>query len=269
MIKLFIGQVEMPFKHFLFSGGEVQVQIPANLENPWKHCTIEAKIHNSNDIMILLNLTNAARMLWGGCEIDLILPYVPYSRQDRVCAEGESLALKVFCDIINLQNYNSVTIYDPHSDVTPALLNNCIVKEQWEFIDKIELLQSHVILVSPDTGSLKKIFKVAQKCGFKDVVRADKIRDVATGKITETVVYSEHVGDKDFFIVDDICDGGMTFIQLAKELKKLTTGDIYLYTTHAILSKGFAPLHEAGITHLYTANCWAESVNSDYITIIK
>ena len=107
------------------------------------------------------------------------------------------------------------------------------------------------ILVSPDAGSLKKVSKVAREFNCK-MVRADKTRSVIDGSITGTVVYSESVGDKDFLIIDDICDGGRTFIELAKELRKLTTGKIKLYVTHGIFSKGLDVLTEH-IDEIYCA----------------
>ena len=35
---------------------------------------------------------------------DLIIPYFPYARQDRVCDGGESFTLKIFANIINRCN---------------------------------------------------------------------------------------------------------------------------------------------------------------------
>jgi len=39
-------------------------------------------------------------------------------------------------------------------------------------------------------------------------------------------------------IVDDICDGGGTFLGLAEELKECNSGDLYLAVSHGIFSKG-------------------------------
>jgi len=43
-------------------------------------------------------------------------------------------------------------------------------------------------------------------------------------------------------IVDDICDGGGTFLGLAKELKSKNAGKLYLAISHGIFSKGFESL---------------------------
>ena len=47
-----------------------------------------------------------------------------------------------------------------------------------------------------------------------------------------------------FIIIDDICDGGRTFIELAKEIRKQTDKPIYLIVTHGIFSAGFEKLSD-------------------------
>ncbi len=114
-----------------FTGGEIHLSI-ANLffEGPAK---IDARIKNSDDVMRLLLVTDALRA--NGCKkISLNLPYVPYARQDRRCNPGEAHSLKVFASLINAQHYRSVTVFDPHSDVVEALINNVVVKNNHNFI---------------------------------------------------------------------------------------------------------------------------------------
>ncbi|MFZ9611583.1 MAG: phosphoribosyltransferase, partial [Methylococcales bacterium] len=79
---------------------------------------------------------------------------------------------------------------------------------------------------------------------------ASKHRNLETGKIDYTnVPMSVNDADKDVFIIDDICDGGRTFIEIAKavdEVRKLSSsvkrehyGKNYLIVTHGIFSFGF------------------------------
>jgi ribose-phosphate pyrophosphokinase len=272
---------------FNFKGGEVQVRVDSS--HVRDYYKIRADITCSDDVMALLLVTDALRHMDPAVKIDLDLPYVPYARQDRVMNPGEALSIKVFCDLINAQNYNSVFIWDPHSDVTPALLKRVAVMPQEKLLmcdmdliigelDYTKYLKSglrrqeagaqaykdrmdNIVLVSPDAGANKKIFKVAQECGFKHVVRADKERNVETNEITRTVVYSDHIGDKDFLIVDDICDGGRTFIELAKVLRPLTNGKIILYVTHGIFSYGLGPF-KGLIDEVYCAHSFGKFVEN-------
>lgn len=249
-------------ERFNFAGGEVHVKlgyVPTGTES-----AIHADLRSSDDVMALLLETDALRRA-GIKDLDLIMPYVPYARQDRVMIHGEPLSIKVFTDLINAQNYRSVTIWDPHSDVTPALLNNCNVVTQEILVSRNAVrmgITKNTILVCPDAGARKKVLKVSQH-GFKqDILFADKVRDVSTGKITRTTLGNfpfEAIGNRDFLIVDDILDGGATFIELAKLLRPLTTGKIKLYVTHGIFSKGSAGFGD--IDEIYVANSWVE--NSD------
>jgi ribose-phosphate pyrophosphokinase len=286
---------EIPLQISKFPGGEVHVRLEENAVQNLTEVNVWAFIQNSDDIMALLLVTDAIRKAGQATtgvsetKIHLSLPYVPYARQDRVMTPGESLSIEVFCNLINSQNYSSVFIWDPHSDVTPALLKRVAVMPQEKLLssdlglilgppelDKYQSLPRHearvqarkdqlenIVLVSPDAGANKKIFKVAKECGFKHVVRADKERNVETGQITGTVVYSDHVGDKDFLIVDDICDRGRTFIELGKMLRPLTNGKIILYVTHAILPDGVKAL-KGYVDEMYCAHSfekYPEGVN--------
>lgn len=234
-----------------FSGGEVQVRITDQLKYPYS-VIIRAHIINSSGLMELLLMTDALRRV-GAKKISLVIPYLPYARQDRVCAPGESLSLKVFCDIINSQSYESVEVWDVHSDVSLALLDRVINRHQSEFVSKLPVKESNCrYLVAPDAGALKKINQVSDITHYP-VVRADKTRAPFTGEITETIVYAKHLGLSDVLIVDDICDGGYTFLQLAKALRHKTYGKINLYVTHGIFSKGL-DIFEGVINKIYCPN---------------
>ena len=113
-------------KFSTFPGGEeyVKLEWAGRERNYLEETFITARLTSSSEVMRLLMVTDALRRR-GFRDISLNLGYVPYARQDRVCAEGESLSIKVFADLINSQKYQNVEIYDPHSTVTPALLDNC------------------------------------------------------------------------------------------------------------------------------------------------
>lgn len=192
----------------------------------------------------------------------------PYSRQDRVCNPGEALSTAVMANLINAQKYKRVHIVDSHSDVALALINNVNHLPQWgivstELRQKIQpSIDKGLILVAPDAGALKKVMESSKKLGIP-FVRADKTRDPKTGAITGTVVYSEHVGNSDFLILDDICDGGRTFVELAKVLRPLTNGRILLYVTHGLFTQGTA-VFDGVIDHVYVANSMVKDLPANF-----
>ena len=176
--------------------------------------------------------------------INVFLPYFPGARQDRVMVTGEALTVKVYANILNSLSLNRITIFDPHSEVTPALLNNCEVITNHRFIQKVlSKMNKEVLLISPDRGALKKIYKVSEFLGGISVVECSKKRNVKNGQLEGFKVYEGDLGGKECLIVDDICDGGGTFIGLAEELKKKNAGDLYLAVSHGIFSKGTEKLN--------------------------
>lgn len=245
-------------KHSVFSGGEVQVRVMPTGPTPWSNvAVITAHVRSSDDLMALLLATDSLRRQ-GFDDLRLRLPYLPYARQDRVCAPGEALSLRVMCDLINLQRYSAVEVWDAHSDVAGALLDRCTNRPCTAFIQQTGLKFSETVLVAPDAGAIKKVAEVARWTGAP-YVRADKTRDARTGKITGTVVYSEPIGHFDFLIVDDICDGGRTFIELAKALRPLTGGRVMLYVTHGIFSQG-TQVFDGLIDRVFVANSFVDDL---------
>jgi ribose-phosphate pyrophosphokinase len=227
--------------------------------------TIKSRLNNFEDLELIICATQALRGI-GVKEINLYIPYCTGGRSDRKFTDGGVNYIKnVIAPIINLQGYNEVTILDPHSDVLEACINNFKKKDNIEIV-RFGLMNyfkrnnivisdySKFRLVSPDAGALKKVFSVAEGIGYEnEIIIAAKHRDPKTGKITHTSVpMSVNDADKDIIIIDDICDGGRTFVEIAKainEVRKLSSsvkpeeyGKNYLIVTHGIFSNGFSEL---------------------------
>ena len=98
----------------------------------------------------------------------------------------------------------------------------------------------------PDKGANDKAYEIIKQIGFVGhVIECSKKRDKLTGKIVETSIPADIAFEGDpCLIVDDICDGGYTFIELAKKAKERGAGKIYLVVTHGIFSKGLKELSE-------------------------
>jgi len=226
---------------FLFAGGEPHIKISDDF-NQDEPVTITQRINSFNDLGLICITVDALKRM-GIKEIHLYIPYFPAARQDRVMIPGEPLSVKVYADIINALALASITVFDPHSEVTPALLNNCITISNHGFIKKvIDKIGTDLKLISPDGGALKKIYKVSEFLGGAEVVECSKSRDVKTGRLSGFKVYAEDLGGADCLIVDDICDGGGTFNGLAEALKAKNAGKLYLAISHGIFSKGFDDL---------------------------
>lgn len=253
------------YDSFLFpSKAELQFKIKTPYR--YSHVVITSRINSSDDIMRLLLATDALRRI-GVKHIDIYVPYFPYARQDRVMVDGEALSVKVMADLMNSQNYDSVYILDSHSDVAPALINNCISISNHEFVMSVLSERKDYLLISPDAGAYKKIFKLAQYLNYKDrIVLCNKVRDVSTGQIIETTIGDTNLTGKICVIVDDICDGGGTFVLLANELKSRGASYVILIVTHGIFSRGTVL---SGVDHIYSTDSFSTLPNHGQFTQIK
>jgi len=240
--------------------------------------TIKSRLNTFRDLELIICATAALKNL-NTPNIHLYVPYFIGARSDRKFVDGGVNYLKdVISPIINLQGYKSVTILDPHSDVLEATINNFkkvdninLVKWSLTDIDNTNSARENLFLVSPDAGALKKVYNVAEKFQIDNIIVANKHRDIRTGKITHTEVpnLDENPGKRKYVIVDDICDGGRTFIEIAKVIlekrpKSIYGTEIYLVVTHGIFSAGFLELSKY-FDRIYSTNSYSD-VNVEEIS---
>lgn len=257
---------------------DVKVSIPVK---------IKARLNNFKDLELITCAVKSLRGL-NFTNIHLYVPYFLGSRSDRKFEEGGNNYLKdVICPIINSLNFESITVLDPHSDVLEACINRFKKESNYRLVAHFaigEIIREmnlparleddyhntpeglffdkrgfdNLLLASPDAGASKKIYKIAEQIGYKgDIITCSKDRDTE-GKITKSIVpitseqhnmLHSYGPYKDFIIIDDICDGGATFINIAKEIKAYfhesgrTKSKIYLIVTHGIFSKGLRELN--------------------------
>jgi ribose-phosphate pyrophosphokinase len=253
------------YEHFFFGGGEQHIKFDdEDLVNTF-NATIWLHYAQDSEIWKLALIVDAFRRAGPHRPMRLNIPYFPAARQDRVCVAGEPLTVKVFADFINAMKFNRVTIFDPHSDVTAALLDNVKVVDNTKFVGAIlgEMnalnKTGKTVLVSPDAGSNKKVANVAKYLHNISgqevaVVRADKLRNVATGEIIETTVYADDLTGKECYIIDDICAKGGTFCALAKVLKAKGASKVYLVVSHYEGTADLRILKACGIDSVFTTD---------------
>jgi ribose-phosphate pyrophosphokinase len=234
-----------------------------SLRDQTNSITIKSRLNTFQDLELIICANQALKEI-GVKSVKLFIPYCIGGRSDRKFQEGGINYVKtVIGPILNSQNFGEVRIMDPHSDVLEACINNFIKIDNSRLV-KFALsdivneggTQDNVCLVSPDAGAYKKIFDVATWFGIKEIITASKVRDISTGKILRTEVPSikHHSDEMKYVIVDDICDGGRTFIELAKVIiSQNQEAKIYLVVTHGIFSAGFSVLNNY-FEKIYTTN---------------
>jgi ribose-phosphate pyrophosphokinase len=162
-----------------------------------------------------------------------VLPYVPAARMDR----GVPFGLDVYTTFLNGLNIDQTIIFDPHSQVAPQLLKPdlSVVYPEDFFAQKNMLgeLGKYDGIIAPDKGAVDRATSVASLTNIP-IYMAEKTRDFATGKLTGFKLDGLPL-DGTYLIVDDICDGGGTFLGLAAELG-LPREQLDLYVSHGVFS---------------------------------
>lgn len=189
---------------------------------------------NDREFLALIYLVKHLNSM-GYDYLDLHMPYIPNARMDRVKNKEDVFTLKYFAEILNSLNFDTVTVLDPHSSVSEALINNLrVISPEGNILRTIMKLSANgikdLLMFYPDEGCVKRVSNLIN-CPYAFGI---KKRNWETGKIEGLDVAGavDQINGKDILIVDDICSRGGTFLHSAKKLKELGANDIYLYVSH-------------------------------------
>ena len=208
----------------------IKEDVPRDYEGE-RSATISWKYENDTELVALIYLTKHLKE-HGIEKIYLNMPYIPNARQDRVKSDEDVFTLKYFAEVINSLGFASVTVLDPHSVVSEALIDRIIINRPAKNIQKVlqKIGEENIIMFYPDEGAMKRYSSMADK----PYVFGMKKRDWTTGQINglDVAGATELIRGSRVLIVDDICSRGGTFYHSAKRLKELGADKIYLYISH-------------------------------------
>lgn len=262
--------------HLVSSEVIVPTQFPDGTSQVWKVSSISSDEPHGNRFIVYWQFENESELI-SICSLlsilkeqklkyNLVIPFLPYSRQDKPISNTNTFNLKVLERILS-QFIDEVHTFDQHS------FNSGIFK-QLSFINifhtkcLMETGEKMYMVVFPDEGAVKKYQEYPMPY-FK------KKRDQLTGEITglEFSISEKRLKEMDsydmIYIIDDICDGGKTFIECGKILKeKFPKTELRLCVSHGIFSKGFEELNK-----YYSKIYWTDSIiknkNESFFSIEK
>jgi ribose-phosphate pyrophosphokinase len=186
---------------------------------------------NDGEHIVLWNLVNHIKEQYPSVAMSLYMPYIPHARMDRVKNPDEVFTLKWFSKFINTLGFCKVTVRDPHSGVSTALIDRVVCETAQRLVGEVmrEMGTYNPPLCYPDEGAMKKYseqFNLPYVFGIKK-------RDWRTGELKGLELQNaDIVQGKIVLIVDDICSKGGTFVRTAKELMKAGATKVFLYVTH-------------------------------------
>jgi len=233
------------FSTMRFPAGEAHVKVEHDDAAPGDLTEIATlRGTDGNDLLMLGMWADAVKQR--GSKAVALIPYLPGARADR----GIPFGAKVYADVVNGFHLDQVIAFDPHSPVIVELVDNLTVVTSEQVVrDQVvhhgerkgerKGAQQYQGIIAPDKGAVARATAVAEASGLP-VYRAEKHRNPDTGKLDS--FSCEPLPDTGrFLVVDDICDGGGTFMGLAgcTGLPKERLG---LWVSHGVFSGRAAQL---------------------------
>lgn len=228
-------QVNQPLVPMKFPAGEAHIKVPADDEvyTPTLAIWIADADTLNDDLVTLAMYADYARQR--GVEPELYVPYFPGARQDR----GNPFGAQVYANLVNSMGFKTVTILDPHSPVIVQEIDNVRVLDATHILMKSIFGRSEMVsndwvgVIAPDAGAVTRTQRVADVLHLP-MFKADKHRDFETGKLTG--FSCEEVPEEGrLLVVDDICEGGGTFLGLAGAIG-VSRDRLALWVTHGSFS---------------------------------
>ncbi len=261
------GDSVIGYIHSKFPDGQQGITLSSPIKTHHEEDTYEiiSRLNNFMDVEKII-CARAALTNIGAEVISLKVPYFLGARSDRKFSEGGYHYLKeVIAPIINNQGFDKVFVRDAHSDVLEGCIDNFEAIDNDMFIDwalkDIGYFENPLeyIPVSPDAGAYKKVDNIALRLKhLGHLLTARKHRDIDTGQITRTSIPGLDGITGKFILIDDIIDGGRTFLEIANIiLQNNPEAEIYLIVTHGIFSAGYAQLVKR-FKRIYTTNSYQQ-----------
>lgn len=238
------------YKKSQFPDGQQDITIDPTSVSSGDKVLIQSRFNTFRDLELIICAKKALDRLKVE-DVTLFIPYILGARSDRDFTKGKggtSYLVDVIAPIINSLNFQEVICIDAHSNVAPACIRNLRVVDNTSLVRKAlkSIDNQDIVLISPDAGSLQKMYDVAKDLLLTaDIVVSNKHRDVNGNFLGFSVPIKPEHKEKTLVWIDDICDGGGTFIGEAIEASKMGhIGKRYLIVTHGIFSAGYTKLSE-------------------------
>ena len=223
-----------------FPDGELYHRIAGEIKN--ESITIIQSTPTDSDLISLLQLIDACEE---AKELNVVIPYMGYARQDKRFKSGEPISARavarcIKADRIFTINIHAKSVLDHFSGTTQNL-------------DAAKLLGDHIaglglqnpVLIAPDKGAEGLVQRVSSGLDYEyDHLQKTRLSgDTVTIKAKNLDVTDRHV-----VLVDDMIATGGTMTESIKMLRAQGAVDVYLFCIHPVLARNAAiKLFNAGV----------------------
>ena len=225
----------MPLEIKNFADGEIYLRILKKVRGD-DVFVLQSLIAPVNErLMETLIMVDALRRASAG-KINLICPYMCYSRQDRKVVSREPITAKLVANLLTKAGIDRLVTVDLHADQIQGFydipVDHFVGYPQFAKYLK-EAGYKDMVVVSPDVGGVKRANKMADLLGLPIAVM-DKVR-----REHNKAEVAHIVGDvegKTAVLLDDIIDTAGSMSAAADTVKKFGAKRVLICATHALLS---------------------------------
>ena len=218
-----------------FSDGEIRVQINESVREK-RVFVIQSLCNPTNDnIMELLLLIDAAKRA-SAKEVNAVIPYYAYARQDRKDQPRVPISAKVLANLLQSVGTDRIVVVDLHAEQIQGFFDIPVehISALPLFADYLKKLNlQDLVIVSPDAGGAKRANKLAKKLGAELAI-IYKMRPRPNAVEVFDVI--GNVEGKNCVIVDDIVDTAGTLVAAADMLLQKGAKSVRACITHGVLS---------------------------------
>lgn len=218
-----------------FSDGELRVKVNENVRGA-RCFIVQSTCTPVNDSMMELLLIIDALKRASAREVNAIVPYYGYARQDRKDEGRVALSAKLVANLITAAGADRLITIDLHSPQIQGFFD-IPVDHLYAAPVLVDFIQQRgfndFVVVSPDVGNVKRARGYASRLNASLAI-IDKRRPEPN--VSEVMNIIGNVEGRDVFIFDDIIDTAGTLVGAAVALKERGVGDIYACCTHPVLS---------------------------------
>lgn len=195
-------------------------------------------------------------------EINVVIPYYGFSRQDRIARVGEPITAKLVANLLATAGVSHVITVDLHTpqiqgffscpvdDLSPISLFGKYYRDK---LKDLGIRTEDVTVVSPDHGSIHRARDLASELPLSTIAIIDKRRPAPN--TAEVVNVVGDIKGKTCIITDDIIDTAGTTIASIKTLYDHGAKNVLVSGTHGIFSGGAEDkLCDANIKDLVVTN---------------
>jgi ribose-phosphate pyrophosphokinase len=263
---------KIPIEISLFGNGEKRVWIKDDIHGE-NIILLQSFSHPTDEHIIeFLLLTDALERL-GARHINLVIPWMGYSFQDKVFRQGEPIAAKVVANLVSNSYVKRAFLLDLHNSSTTGFFSiptfHISAMKLFSEYAQQNLDIPRTIVASPDFGGLKRARVFANLLGT-GLINIDKHRDLHTGKVTAIAASGGEVKDKTVILFDDCIMSGNTVVETTNLLKELGAGDIHFFATHGVFSNdAIQKIEESPVTSVITTNSVHHEQKSNKIKTIS